>query len=242
MASSIRRFFANVISGFIADKDTRKKVRVILNSDIGAYLRFIRHDTGRPLHKIKTFVGYQARSLLISVNDEFIYKFPLRRSDANTLALRERDIVAALSPLSPIYIPPVEILKYKDVLVRKYEFIHGVQLRKLPLDTALGLIDKLAPVVANFLHTIASANPPEIAHYKPTPDAKSGYMFGWTQGDVCDNFLIDEQTGQIIAFIDWEDVFFGDFTRLFKNEKRSPGREFMARVKIEYDKLYNSEK
>ena len=241
MASSLRRFFANVISGFIANKDTRKRVRVILNSDIGGYLRFIRHDIGS-LRKVKTFVGYQARSLLISVNDEYIYKFPLRRSNANELALRERDIVSALAPLSPVYIPPVEILEYKDMLVRKYKFINGVQLRKLPLNTAMELIDELAPVVANFLHTIACANPPEIAQYKPTKNAKSGYMFGWTQADVCDNFLIDEKTHKIIAFIDWEDAFFGDFSYLFKNEKRSPAREFMAQVQIEYEKIYNGKK
>jgi hypothetical protein len=241
MATSVRRFFSNIISGLIADKDKRKKVRVILNSDIVSYLRFIRRDVGS-IHKIKTFTGYQARSLLISVNDEYIYKFPLQRTDSNELALRERDIVSALAPISPIYIPPVEILKYKKVLVRKYRFINGVQLRKMPLDTALGLVEKIAPVIANFLYMIGRADPAEIAKYKPSPDMQCGYMFGWTQGDIADNFLVDEKTHEIIAFIDWEDAVFGDFCPMFKNEKRSPSRELMAAVQIEYDKLYKGKK
>jgi hypothetical protein len=58
----------------------------------------------------------------------------------------------------------------------------------------------------------------------------------------CHIVYTNEKTHKIIAFIDWEDAFFGDFSYLFKNEKRSPAREFMAQVQIEYEKIYNGKK
>ena len=45
---------------------------------------------------------------------------------------------------------------------------------------------------------------------------------------------------KIIAFIDWEDCAFGDFSRLFTADKRSPNVELMRAVRVEYDKLYNA--
>ena len=43
---------------------------------------------------------------------------------------------------------------------------------------------------------------------------------------------------KIIAFIDWEDCMFGDFSQIFTMDKRSPHRELMAAVRREYDALY----
>ena len=154
MAGSIRRFFTNILCGCIANKDTRKRMRVVLNSDMLSNIRFIRKNTGLPIKKIKTFIGYQARNLLISINDKYIFKFPLRRSDSDDLAMRESRIVAALSPLSPTYVPPVDIFTHKGHVVRRYEFIRGAQLRKMPLDIALANIDKLAPQIARFMFEI----------------------------------------------------------------------------------------
>ena len=104
MAGKIRRFFTNIICGCIYNKDARKRVRVMLNSPMSSYIRFIRRDIDAPIKKIKTFTGYQARNLLISVNDEYIYKFPLRRTNSGELTIRESRIVGALSPVSPIYL------------------------------------------------------------------------------------------------------------------------------------------
>ena len=44
---------------------------------------------------------------------------------------------------------------------------------------------------------------------------------------------------EIIAFIDWEDCYFGDFAATFTGDQRSPNRELMRAAKREYDKLYN---
>ena len=66
MAGSIHRFFTNIICGFIYNKDIRKRARVIMNSPMLSDINFIHKNLNKPLHKIKTFIGYQARNLLIS--------------------------------------------------------------------------------------------------------------------------------------------------------------------------------
>lgn len=215
-------------------------MRVVLNSDMLSNIRFIRKNTGLPVKKIKTFIGYQARNLLISINDKYIFKFPLRRSNSDELAIRESRIVSALAPLSPTYVPPVDTFMHRGRIVRRYEFIRGTQLRQMPLDVALANIDKLAPQVARFMFEIGRADPAQIRDLKPKPNARPKYAYGWSQGDICDNFIIDMNNMKIIAFIDWEDCAFGDFSRLFTADKRSPNIELMNAVKTEYDKLYNA--
>lgn len=238
MAGSIRRFFTNIICGFIYNRDTRRRVRVVLNSSMVDSLRFIRKNLGRPIRKIKTFVGYQARNLLISVNDEYIYKFPLRRSNSRELTLRESRIVSALAPLSPIYVPPVEVFSHRGVLVRRYEFIRGTGLRQMPVEVALANLETLSKQIARFMYEIGCSDPESIRDLKPDANMKPGYMHGWSQGDICDNFIVDMNTMQVIAFIDWEDSAFGDFSRIFSGDRASPHRELMSAVKREYDRLY----
>ncbi len=238
MAGPIRRFLTNLICGCIYNKDTRKRVRVVLNSSMMDSVRFIRKNLGVPVHKIKTFVGYQARSLLISVNDTHIFKFPLRRANSRELTMREKRIVGALAPISPIYIPSVDVFAHRGELIRRYEYIRGTQLRQMPLDIALANIDVMAKQIAEFIYTIGASDPESIRDLKPAPDAKPGYMYGWTQGDICDNFMVDMKTMKVIAFIDWEDCVFGDFSTLFIGDKRSPNRELMTAIKREYDRIY----
>ena len=238
MAGSIRRFFTNIICGFVPNKDRRKRLRVMLNSSMMDCLRFIRENTGTRPRKIKTFIGYQARNLLISSNDEYIFKFPLRRSDSDELTRREHRLVNAFRPLSPIPIPPVDVFFHRGHLVRRYPFIHGTHLRQMPIDVALANIDKLAPQIARFIYEIGISDPESVRDLKPSPDARPGHMYGWSQGDICDNFMVDMSTMKIIAFIDWEDCYFGDFSHIFTIDKRSPHRELMSAVRCEYEKLF----
>ncbi len=238
MASSLHRFFSNIVCGFIPNKDTRRRVRVVMNSDMRSIMRFIRRDIGARPRRVRTFVGYQARSLLVSVNDKYIYKFPLRRDDSDILARREKRLVDALGPLSHIYVPPVTLLEHNGRVVRKYNFVSGVQFRKLPTDYAYAHIDEFAEQIARFMYEIGCANPMEIADLKPAPDAMPGYRYGWTQADIYDNFLIDTTTHRVIAMIDWEDCFFGDFEYLFYRRHVSIASHFMDRVAVAYDKLY----
>lgn len=236
---SLHRFFTNVICGFVYGKDRRKKLRVILNSPILEYIRFIRHDTGLRMPRLRTFVGYQARSLIIGVNNKWVYKFPLRRDNYRELAMREYRIVAALRSFVSVSVPDVKLIEHDGMLVRKYEFVHGATLRGAPRDLIMANLDKLAASVAQFMYDLSVADPVEIRDLKPSPDAKPGYMYGWCQGDICDNFMIDLNTMTITAFIDWEDARFCDFSYMFGCEKQSPAREFMNRVRIEYDRIWN---
>ena len=102
-------------------------------------------------------------------------------------------------------------------------------------------LDKLAAQVARFLYEVGRADPDAIKDLKPRPDMHPGYMFGWCQGDVCDNFIIDIKTMTVRAFIDWEDARFCDFSYMFNCEKRTPAREFMNAVRVEYDRLWNKD-
>ncbi len=238
--ASIRHLFANIICGFIPGKDARKKVRVILNSDIAAEIKFIRHDLGgSKIRKLKTFIGYQARSLLISVNDKYIYKFPLRRANYRELAMREKRVTDAFAEISPVHIPRVEILDFNGELVRKYEFVRGATMRQLNPTDVLRHKTKIARQVAKFLHTVAITDPVEIRDLKPTPDMTPGKFCGWTQGDIADNFMLNPETFDVIAFIDWEDCYFGDFETLLTHDKRTPAKEVMSAIKSEYEKIYD---
>lgn len=238
MLNSLRHFFTNMVCGLIWNKDKRKKVRVILNSSMGANLRFIRRDIGVPIRHVKTFTGYQARNLIIAVNKKYVYKFPLRRNDSNKLALREKRIVDALIPYSSIFIPPVEILHFRGQLVRKYPYVAGVSLRCLPIDVIKKNKDKLAKQIAQFVYEIGCADPTEIRDLKPNPDAKPAFMTGWFQGDIPDNFIIDPKTMNIVAFIDWEDSIFVNFAKWFTMDKGEKQLTVLSAAAQEYARIY----
>ena len=241
--SAIHRFFVNVLCALIPNKPKRKKLRVMLNSDMVGCIRFIKRDLNRKnLGRIKVFIGYGARNLIISVNNEYVYKFPLRRDDSNELALREERIVNALVRATSFYIPGVQLLNWKNTIVRKYDFIPGANLSQLSNDKIISHIDVLAPQIAKFVYDIACADPVKIRDLKPSKNAKPGYMVGWCQGDIADNFIINPDNFKIVAFIDWEDALFGDFSSVLIKDKRSPRRELMMAVSSEYDKLDRANK
>ena len=241
MAGSIRRFFSNIVCGFIANKDTRKRVRVILNSDMLSALRFIRRNTRLKLTKIKTFVGYQARNLLISVNDKYVFKFPLRRSNSRELTLREQRVVDVFARISPIYVPSVMVFEHRGELVRRYEFIRGTQLRQVPLDIAMANIDKLASQIAQFLFTVGMSDPDELRDLKPSPDAVPGYMYGWFHNDIGNNCLLDADMN-IVGFIDCDKTAFCDFriSLPYANHHwdKHGFKGLMVNTLYEYSKLY----
>ena len=240
---AIRHFFVNVLCALIPNKPKRKKLRVLLNSDLLGCIRFIKRDLKRKnIGRVKTFIGYGARNLIISVNDEYVYKFPLRRGNSNELALREKRIVDALQRTTSFYIPDVQLLEWKKTIVRKYEFIHGSTLSQMNDDDVISHIDVLAPQIAKFIYDVACADPIKIRDLKPSKNDKPSYHVGWCQGDIADNFIIDPINFNIVAFIDWEDASFDDFAHVFTKDKRSPRHELMVAVSREYDKLYNANK
>ncbi len=237
LISAVRRFLTNIICAFVYNQEHRKKLRVILNSPVLTYLRFIRHDLGQPLANIRFMIGFRAKSLLIAANNQYIYKFPLRHRDYRTMAIREKSIVDALRPISPLYIPSVELIEYRGILIRKYELMPGVGMRGMPREIQTRLHDQLARQIAHFICVIASSDPAEIRHLKPNPQMRPAPGLGWYHWDIYDNFLVDTTSGRITAVIDWEDCRFGDFGALLRSDPRPGVREFMAVVNAEYDKL-----
>ncbi len=240
----IRHFLTNIICAFIPNKTKRKKVRAILNSNVFSYIRFIKRDLGGPVSKIKTFIGYNANSLLISVNDKYIYKFPLRNTDYRERVAREKRITDALRPISPIKIPDMQILNYRDKLVRKYEFIDGVHIMHLPKEVQIKNRNVLAKQIAQFLYTVGVADPIEIRDMKPNPYDAPEFMHGWCQFDLYGNFIINPDNMQVVAYIDWEKAHFDDFSPVFDVQQHSPksdlelARAFMAECGREYTKIY----
>lgn len=233
----IRHFFTNMVCGLIANKARRKKVRVLLNSDLRAYIKFIRRDLGvSHLHKIRTAIGYGAQNLIVIVNDAWVYKFPLCKSNPNEIALREKRIVDAFSKISPIYVPPVQLLQLNNMYVRKYEFIHGRTFAQLRNHEINAHIDEWSTDIAKFIYVMAKSDPEQIADLKPADADTPKEFYGWAHGDIAGNFMIDNNTHKIIAVIDWEDCRYGDFSGMWTSSLQR-GTEFYNLVRDKYLKL-----
>ncbi len=127
-----------------------------------------------------------------------------------------------------------------DIAVCPLDADFNIDVAQLPVADVLRHKNKLARQVARFLFDVARCDPVEIRDLKPRPNMRPGYMCGWCQGDICDNFIINPKTWDIVAFIDWEDCAFGDFSHLLDWDQRSPARELMAAVRAEYKKLYDA--
>ncbi len=243
MAQKIRHFFVNIICGFVYGHARRRHVRTVLNSNIGAHLKFIRKNMNAPLRKIKTFSGFMGRNLVISVNNKYVFKFPLDAQQGRHKALREKRIVDAFEKISGVYVPPVELLPYKingvDTFVRKYEYISGRTIPQLPSEFVINNSDTMARQLAQIIYNISTSDPSEIRDLKPDANATPDFMVGWSQGDWCDNFFIDEKTGKIIALFDWEDSKFGNFAPMFHHYKTEPYITLMQKTQAEYTALYN---
>lgn len=233
----VRHFFTNMICGLIANKSHRKKVRVLLNSDLRAYYDFIRSDLGNErLRKKRTAIGYGAQNLIIIVNDRYVYKFPLCKKNPNEIALREKRIVDAFAKISPIYVPPVQLLKLNDIYVRKYEYIRGRTFAQMHGDEIVTNMEQWSSVIAEFIYKIATSDPDEISDLKPVEAGAQKTFYGWCHGDIAGNFMIDKKTNKIIAVIDWEDCRYGDFSHIWTSSLKH-GTEFYKIVRDKYLKL-----
>ncbi len=238
MMRKLRSFIVNIICATIYNDNKRAKLRAILNSDFIEYLIFIKRDIKCPINKAKFFTGSRGRNLIIAINDKYIYKFPLRHRDGVQTSIREQRITNALRDVSPISIPKTTILKYKNLSVRKYPMIHGATINQIPTDTLIKNKEKIAKQIAEFLYAVGRADPDEIRDLKPAPGEVPSHMYGWNQGDIYENFFINPKTMKIVAFIDWEDCFFGDFSKFFSPIKNPHANIIIPLVREYYDKLY----
>ena len=236
----LRHFFTNMVCGLIYNQETRKHVRAALNSPLISLLVLIKKDCGKRRVKYKIITGFRGRNLLIRVNDKYIYKYPTQKCNfAPNIEVRERDITRELAKVSPIYIPVPELLRYQDKIVRRYDVVDGVSLRQLIQKKKIYEQYKkyLAHQVAYFLYVVARYNPKSLYKYKDVASQKPGFMCGWHHCDLLDNFMIDKKTFKIVAFIDWEEVGFSDFSKMFA-DKNPILNDFMKNIKSEYTKIY----
>ena len=239
----MRHFISNVVCGFIWSKKLRDLVRTRIRfPQTRDYVRFVRHFAkNMKQRKIKTLVGYGCKNFVVILNDKHVFKFPLL-DDGKEISVREKRIVDALYGISPIKIPLMKIIPYKDIYVRKYEFAHGTLLT----DVNPGIIrqhqEHIAKQIANFLYVIGMSDPVEIRDLKPDHDARPGFLYGWFQHDIWQNFMLDTKTFDITFFIDWEQTSFEDFRPALEicshNWDKFGYRGMMVNVMAEYAKLY----
>jgi len=237
----IKHAAANIVCGFIPDKRLRHRVRTRLNYNISQYIDFARRDAGRPNADVRTYSGHGGmKKIIVVLDDEIGYKFPLVASRADT-PRKEKMFADAFRDISPVRIPKMEIKRFNGMDVLKYEFFPGKTLAELDTETILRHEDKIASQLAAFIFEIGRSDPASIRHLKPA-GAVAGMFYGWYHGDIGGNFIINPETGDIETFIDWESAAFCDMhpdlmAALRFLNKRGAGSLIMKTV-FEYIRLY----
>jgi len=208
----MRHFLSNIVCGFIIKKSVRDKVRTIIRyPQTHEYIKFVRNYAKKMKKpKIRTTVGYGCHNFIVILNNKWVFKFPLL-NDGHDVAIREKRITDAFRTISPIKIPEMEIMYYNGITVRKYEFANGILLTDVPASVIAVHRKHITKQLAQFLYTIGTSDPAEIADLKKRKDEKFGFMHGWFQNDIWQNFMLDPKTFNITYFIDWENTKFGDF-------------------------------
>lgn len=245
---SIRRIVSNIICGFVPSKKLRSKLRVVLNNpSIYKHLNYVRRwadENCGGVQKLRMEFGVGCHNLVVILNDAYVFKFfliPGRESRA----YHEERVVKALRNISPIKLPEMELIKYEDTVLRRYEFVPGKMLTDFAPEYICKHRTKIAKQLANFLYVVGCSDPDEIRDLKPTPDAKPGYLYGWFHNDIGNNFMLDDDLN-IVGFIDCERADFCDFyTSLIYSEhfwEKKGYRGLMIELLAEYSKLYYSNK
>lgn len=239
---SIKHLAANILCGFIPDKKIRHRVRVRAYFDISKYIEFAKANAGRPNASVRTYQGHGGMKKIIVVLDNAVaYKFPLVAARADS-PRREKMFTDAFRDASPIRLPKMDVLKFNGMDVLKYEFISGRTLADTPSRVIRRHGDKIAKQLAKFIFEIGRSNPPALRKLRP-PRARPGYMYGWYHGDIAGNFVIDQNTGDISAVIDWESAAFcdmrPDIMAAFKFMEKRAAADVILKAVIEYGKLYS---
>lgn len=236
-------FLSNIFASIIWNRTLRDKVRVMIRYPrVWGYIRFVR-QLGRKYKKcdIKTRVGRGCHNFVVILNKKFVFKFPLT-GDGKAISEREKRITDVFKTISPIKIPAMEIIQYKNIFVRKYEFAHGTLLSDVKPSKIIAHRSHIAKQIANMIYVIGKSDPKEIRDLKENPNDKPGYLYGWFQDDIWQNFMIDEKTFNITFFIDWEDTKFQSFLTALHIASRTwekRGYKYMGiDVLTEYSKLY----
>lgn len=239
----MRHFLSNIVCAFIWKKSTRDLVRTMIRfPQTRDYVRYVRNFAKNMEHKkIKKIVGYGCKNFVIILNNKHVFKFPLL-NDGKDVATREKRIVDAFYGISPIKIPLMKIIPYKNIYIRKYEFATGTLLTDIKPAIIMQHSEHISKQIANFLYVIGKNDPIEIRDLKDNPNDKPGFLYGWFQKDIWQNFMLDTKTFDITFFIDWELASFEDFrSSLYvsaHNWDKFGYRKLIVDVMAEYAKLY----
>lgn len=239
----MRHFLSNIVCGFIIKKSVRDRIRTRIRfPQTREYIRFVRNFAKNMRHKnIRTTVGYGCHNFIVILNNKHVFKFPLL-NDGHDIAVREKRIIDAFRDISPIKIPEMEIMYYRDIAIRKYEFANGILLTDVSPAIVAMHRKHIAKQLANFMYIIGVSDPVEIRDLKPDINDKPGFLHGWFQDDIWQNFMLDPKTFNITFFIDWEGASFGDFhDSLYvssHNWDKFGYRGLIVDVMAEYAKIY----
>lgn len=236
-----KHFVAKIAACFVPGKYRRAMVRVKIQYDTKSYVKFVRDYIGDSDAKITTCVGYGCNNFIVLVNSQFAFKFPLK-DDGAERALRELRITTALRKYTKFKIPEMEIIKWNNMAVRKYEFFPGVALMDVPSYVVMENRQYIVQQIAQFIHEVGLADPVEIRDLKPKKTMKPGYLYGWFHNDIWHNFILNPDTFDIVGFIDWETVIFGSFkpclARCDRIWDKLGYRGMVIDILAEYSKLY----
>ena len=234
----MKKTLINIICGFIPERNTRNRIRMRLNyfNTMRKMVKFAKSFSDKKHPQIKTAIGYGCHNFVVIVDKKFVFKFPIKTNGIE-IAEREKRITDALRPISSIKIPKMEIINWNNMAVRKYEFVSGRTLESFSKEEKQKYATIITKQLAAFLYEIGTADPIEIRDLKPKKNDKPNFMHGWCQNDLWYNFMMDDKTLKIKAFIDWEGVSFCDFHKCFTFGKlhNSGLRKSLLE---EYTKLY----
>lgn len=240
-----RYFLAKFVACFVPGKYRRALVRVKIRYNTRPFVRFVRDYVGDSDVKITTCVGYGCKNFIVLVDARFAFKFPLC-DDGAERALRELRITTALRKYTKFKIPEMEIIKWNDMAVRKYEFFPGVALMDVSPSVVMEKRHHIARQIAQFIYEVGRADPIKIRDLKPHKTDKPGYLYGWFHNDIWHNFILDPETLDIVGFIDWETAVFGSFRPCLSVGDRiwykSGYRGMVVDVMYYYAKLYYADK
>ena len=207
----MKKIFVNLVCLFIPVRKIRRRVRVQLTHPIIRKMTaFAKSFSTNTKPKIRYTYGFRFANFVVTVDDKWVFKFPLT-GDAREISIREKRITDALRSVSPLKIPKMEILDWNGVSVRRYEYIHGIGFHKLSNADQIAHADTIAKQLAKFLYVPGMVDPKEIRDLKSKKSDKPSIMHGWNQNDLWDNFLMDPKNFKITGVIDWESANFNDF-------------------------------
>lgn len=238
----MRHLISNIVCGFIWKKSLRDKVRTrIRYPQTREYIRYVqKFARNMSKCKIKTMVGYGCSNFIVILNDKHVFKFPLL-NDGKAVAMREKRIVDAFYGISPVKIPLMKIIPYKNIVIRKYEFANGKLLTSISPAKIAENREYIAKQIAKFLYVLAKSDPEEIRDLKNNPKDKPGFFYGWNHGDIWQNFMMDDKFN-VVFFIDWEMANFGSLLPSLRAAShhwdKFGYRGIIVDLMAEYSKLY----